>query len=194
MRTSAPPLAPVFRSAIQGRLLALVFLRPEQEQTVTDLADRLAAHVATVHREVIRLSEAGILETRRVGRTRVVRAGNRTPYAPELAALVVKAFGPVPILVELLDRLAGIEEAYVYGSWAERYAGRPGPTPGDIDVLLIGEPDRDDAYALAEEAGRIVGLEVNVVIRTPEAWRSADEGFLRGLRAGTLIPLREAAA
>ena len=194
MRTSAPPLAPVFRSALQGRLLALVFLRPEEDQTLTDLARRLEAHPATVHREVQRLSDAGILETRRVGRTKLVRAGTQAPYAPELAALVVKVFGPVPILVELLTRLAGIDEAYVYGSWAERYAGRPGPTPGDIDVLLIGEPDRDDAYVLAEEAGRIVGLEVNVVIRTPDAWASSDEGFLRGLRAGTLIHLREAAA
>ena len=194
MRTSAPPLAPVFRSALQGRLLALVFLRPEEDQTLTDLARRLDAHPATVHREVQRLSEAGIVETRRVGRTKLVRAGTAAPYGPELAALVLKAFGPVPILTELLTGLAGIDEAYVYGSWAERYTGRPGPTPGDIDVLLIGEPDRDEAYALAEEAGRIIGLEVSVVIRSPGAWASSDEGFLRGLRAGTLIPLREAAA
>src|SRR3990172_1465570 len=185
MRTSAPPLAPVFRSALQGRLLALVFLRPEEDQTLTDLARRLDAHPATVHREVRRLSEAGIVETRRVGRTKLVRAGTAAPYGPELAA---------PILTELLTGLAGIDEAYVYGSWAERYTGRPGPTPGDIDVLLIGEPDRDEAYALAEEAGRIIGLEVSVVIRSPGAWASSDEGFVRGLRAGTLIPLREAAA
>jgi DNA-binding transcriptional ArsR family regulator len=175
-------------------LLALVFLHPDQEQTVTELADRLGAHTTTVHREVQRLSEAGILETHRVGRTRMVRAGNRAPYAPELAALVVKAFGPVPVLAELLTGLAGIDQAFVYGSWAERYAGGPGPPPGDLDVLLIGEPDRDEAYALAEEAGHIIGVEVNVVIRTPEAWRSSDDGFLRGLRAGTLIPLGESAA
>jgi len=194
MRTSAPPLAPVFRSMLQGRLLALVLLRPGEDQTVTDLAHRLDAHPATVHREIQRLSEAGILETRRVGRTRLVRAGTAAPYVPELAALVLKAFGPVPILTELLTRLPGLDAAFVFGSWAERYAGRPGPTPGDIDVLLIGQPDRDQAYALAEEAGRIIGLEVSIVIRSPEAWASSDEGFLRGLRDGTLIPIRESAA
>jgi predicted nucleotidyltransferase len=106
----------------------------------------------------------------------------------------VKAFGPVPILTELLTRLDGVDEAYVFGSWAERYAGRPGPTPGDIDLLLVGEPDRDEAYALAKEAGLIIGrLEVSVVIRTPGAWAASDDGFLQGLRSRTLIPLRDAA-
>jgi DNA-binding transcriptional ArsR family regulator len=187
-------LAPIFRSALQGRLLALAFLRPEEEHTVADLARRLEVDHATVHREVHRLSAAGILQTRRAGRTRLVRAGNQAPFAAELAALVVKAFGPVPLLAELLAGLDGVEEAFVYGSWAERYLGGAGPIPGDIDVIVVGTPDRDRAYALAAEAGRITGLEVNILIRRPEAWRDADDGLLRGIREGTLVDLLGAAA
>ena len=118
----------------------------------------------------------------------------RAPYAPELAALVMKTFGPVPILTELLAHLEDVDEAYVFGSWAERYDGRAGPIPRDIDVIVIGRPDRDRVYALAAEAGRITGLEVDILIRAPDAWRRAEEGLLKGIRQGTLVPLHEAAA
>lgn len=32
--------------------------------------------------------------------------------------------------------------AFNYGSWAARYAQHSGPVPNDIDLLVIGEPDR----------------------------------------------------
>jgi len=38
-----------------------------------------------------------------------------------------------------LSGLAGMEEAFVFGSWAARYLGEPGPAPKDIDVLVVGE-------------------------------------------------------
>ena len=189
MRTSAPPLLPIFRSDVQGRLLALIFARPAEEQTVSDLARRLDAHVSTVHREVDRLSQAGILQTRLLGRTRLVRAGSDSPYVPELAALVLKAFGPVPLLRQLVARIGGVDEAYVFGSWAERYHGVTGPVPGDIDVLLVGRPDREVVHATAAEAGRIAGIAVDIVIRSPETWNAGEEGLIRSIRAGHLVPL-----
>ena len=43
MRTTAPPLLPVFRSHLQGELLAATLLAPNREESLTDLARRLAA-------------------------------------------------------------------------------------------------------------------------------------------------------
>jgi predicted nucleotidyltransferase len=38
--------------------------------------------------------------------------------------------------------LAGIEAAAIFGSWAARAAGEAGPSPVDVDLLVIGRPDR----------------------------------------------------
>src|SRR5437016_501776 len=38
MRTSAPPLLPIFRSELQGRLLALLYAGPDRGHTISDLA------------------------------------------------------------------------------------------------------------------------------------------------------------
>jgi DNA-binding Lrp family transcriptional regulator len=189
MRTSAPPLLPLFRSQLQGRLLAALFTEPGRGRSISELAERLEAHVATVHREVDRLEQAGIIESDRVGRTRVVRASADSPFEPELSSLVLKTFGPVPVLASLLTGVTGIEAAYVFGSWAERYQGLRGVAPRDVDVLVIGRPDRDELYEVAAEAERMIGTSVDVVIRSPEAWTQAEDILVRSVRSGPSVQL-----
>jgi len=189
MRTAAPKLLPIFRSDVQGRLLALVFARPDQARSASELARRLGAHVSTVHREVDRLAEAGILRDTRAGRTRLIEAGTRPAYIQELSGLALKTFEPVPVLGDLLAEIPGVHEAYVFGSWAERYEGIPGPVPEDIDVLVIGRPQREAVYEAANRAREITGLEVDVLIRSERAWGSQEEGLIRAIRQGHLVPL-----
>ena len=154
MRTSAPPLLPIFRSELQGRLLALLYADPDRGHTISELANALSAHVATVQREVARLEEAGILESARVGKSRVVRPNLRSPYAEDLGSLVIKAFGPARVLGSALSKIPGVEEAFVFGSWADRHAGVRGPAPADVDVLVIGRPDAEALDGVALRAGR----------------------------------------
>jgi predicted nucleotidyltransferase len=189
MRTSAPPLFPLFRSQLQGRLLAAVFAEPGSDRSLSELARRLGAHVATVHREVDRLEQVGILQSHRVGRTRVVRANESSPFEPELSSLVLKSFGPVAVLTALLRGITGVEAAYVFGSWAERYQGLRGASPRDVDVLVVGRPDREEIFDLAAEAERLTGTSVDVVIRSGESWRQAQDPIVRSVRSGPSVEL-----
>ena len=88
-------------------------------------------------------------------------------------------FGPAAVLRHALADVAGIERAFIYGSWAARYAQRSGPVPADIDLLVIGAPDRwelDDAVAGAES---VIRREVNVRRITEDAWNEDDSSFKR---------------
>ena len=73
MRSAAPALLPVFRSQLQADILAALLLNPEREYSVTDLARRFDAPLSTVHGEIKRLTEAGLLRRRNVGRSALVR-------------------------------------------------------------------------------------------------------------------------
>ena len=77
MRSDGPVLARTFRSRTQGDLLALVLLHPDQEWTVTELAQQLGVAVTTAQNEVTRLAVGGVPATRKVGRARVLRANHR---------------------------------------------------------------------------------------------------------------------
>ena len=191
MRTEAPLLLPLFRSRGQARLLARVFLRPDERLSLNQLAHELDLDPATVQREADRLEKAGILTSERIGRARLVRPNEGSPFYAELSGLVFKAFGPVPPLRERLKGLAGAEAAFIYGSWASRQAGERGEAPGDIDLLILGRPDRRKLARLCREASEELGFEVSPTVLSKEDWESDATGFIRSIKEQPLIPLIE---
>jgi DNA-binding transcriptional ArsR family regulator len=177
----------VFRSRLVGDLLALLLLDPTRRWTAEELAERIQAPYPTVTKELRRLTQAGLLQTETIGRTKLVRADESNPYFRPLADLIALSFGPPLVIAEEFGKVDGIEDLYIYGSWAARAAGEPGHTPNDIDVLVLGRPDRDDLYDAATRAERRLGREVNTTIRTPEQWRKADDAFARQVRSSPMI-------
>jgi DNA-binding transcriptional ArsR family regulator len=188
---ASPSLLPLLRSRMQGELLARVLLHPEREYSITELAEASGVTPTAVLREVERLVGGGILEDRRVGRSRLVKARTDTPLYRPLSEVIAVTFGPLPLLAEALAGLAGVQEAYIYGSWAARYRGEPGPPPGDVDVLVVGSPDADALFDLAEGVSRRLGREVNVHRISPASWSAADttDPFLTSVRERPLARL-----
>ena len=170
MRSDAPTLAPTFRSRLQGDLLALVLPWPDREWTVSELALRLKAPLTTVQSEVTRLVSGNVLSSRRVGRNRLVRADAANPAVAPLTQLTLVTFGPHTVIADEFAVL-GADRVLLFGSWAARYHGEAGPTPADIDVLVVGDRiDRTESYEAAERAEQRLGLPVNPVLRTSDAW------------------------
>lgn len=187
---ASPSLLPLLRSRMQGELLALLLLHPEREYSITELAEACGVSPTAVLREVERLVGGGILSDRRVGRSRLVKARTDTPLFRPLSELMSVTFGPLPLLAEALSNLPNVREAYIYGSWAARYRGEPGPPPGDVDVLVVGSPDPDALFDLAESVSRRLGREVNVHRITPESWAGdTADPFLTSVRERPLARL-----
>jgi DNA-binding transcriptional ArsR family regulator len=189
-RPPAPPLLPIFRSKQQAELLADVLGDASREESLTDLASRLGIPLASVQREIERAEKAGLVESRRVGKTRLVRANDASPYYEPLVELLVRSFGVPRVLGDALGDVDGIDAAYVFGSWAARWSGEDGPRPvGDIDVLVLGDPDRDALYVVAADAGHRLGREVQVTIREPGWLESGSDAFHDTVVSRPLVPL-----
>ncbi|MBT2471143.1 winged helix-turn-helix transcriptional regulator [Streptomyces sp. ISL-66] len=186
----SPSLLPILRSRMQGELLALVLLHPEREYSITELASEVGVTPTAVLREVDRLTSGGILADRRMGRSRLVKARTDTPLYAPLSDLMSVSFGPLPLLTDALAGLEGVQQAYIYGSWAARYNGEPGPPPADVDVVVVGDPDVDALFDLAEEASTRLRREVNVHRVSAEAWEArTDDPFLTSVRERPLVQL-----
>jgi DNA-binding transcriptional ArsR family regulator len=177
----------LFRSAHQLRLLGELFVRADEPKSIAELSQATGIPQATVSREVARLEEAGVLHTTTRGRLRLVEANDRLPYYSELRSLLLKTIGPAAVLRDRLGAVAGIEEAYIFGSWAARYHGEQGPPPNDIDLLVLGALDLDELYAACRQAEAELRLDVNPVVRTTGEWRRRDRGFLDAVRRGPLV-------
>lgn len=189
MKTKAPPLLPFFRSETQARILAALFLREGEGMSLSDLSRFTGSAVPTVHHEVERLERAGIVVSERVGNVRLVRPNRNLPYFEELRTLLLKTYGPVAVLSGLLREIDGVEEAYVFGSWARRYEGEAGLPPGDIDLLLVGDPDPDHVYEACRKAEEHLRNAVNPSILTLAEWRKPRSGLARAVKEGPRVPV-----
>ncbi len=189
MRSDAPALLPIFRSQRQAQLLALLFLPPAGELTLTELASRLGVTAGAVHAEVERLIEAGLLLDRFVGRSRLIRANLNARAARALSELLLLSFGPERVVAEEFGDLPGAVQVAIDRSWARRYRGEPGPEPADIDVMVIGRPDREAVYAAAERATGRLGIPVNTTVRSPQAWAQDSDALVITAKADAHIVL-----
>lgn len=189
MRTSPPVLLPLLRSQVQGDLLALLYLNPDQEYSITDLATRIGASVKAVQQEVDRLVRTGFLSDRRMGTSRLVRSVRDSILTRPLTDLLAVTYGPLPVLTRGLTGVEGIDRAFIYGSWAARYSGDPGPLPGDVDVLVVGDADLDELDERASSAEAVLQREVGIRRVRPETWEDEKDPFIATVRARRMIEL-----
>jgi DNA-binding transcriptional ArsR family regulator len=189
-RSSAPSLLPILRSQQQGEILALLLGDPDRELSLTEISQLTGAPHPSTYREVQRAEQAGLVTTRKVGNTRLVRANASSPYYAGLADVLTRAFGVPAVLADLLRPVKGIDEAYIYGSWAARHAGEPGRRPvGDIDVLVLGTPDRDQLYQALGLAEGKLGRQVQATVRDADWLNSGSGSFHESVTSRPLLKL-----
>jgi predicted nucleotidyltransferase len=177
---------PVFRSTAQGALLAELLLHPEQEMTLTQLARQVGVPASTAHAEVERLVAAGLFAERYVGRARLLRAGDAPAVRP-MTELVALTFGPIAVVPDEFRSLPGVVRVEIFGSWAARYLGEPGPPPNDLDVLVVGAVDRKEVYAAADRAEERLRIPVNPVVVRSSVYERRDSPLLRQLASSSTV-------
>jgi Winged helix-turn-helix DNA-binding len=183
-------LSPLLRSDAQGDLLALLILQPDREYTLTEIARRVGVSLATVHAEVGRLIAAGLLLERRVGQARLIRAQTEHVLFRPLLELLELTYGPAVVLPDVLAGVPDVREAFIYGSWAARRLGEPGPAPRDIDVVVIGGATQAALGVAGDEATRRLHREVNITRVTPAVWDLGEDLFVRTLTSRPLVPIQ----
>jgi predicted nucleotidyltransferase len=186
--TGTTPALPLFRSAAQAGLLVALYLGDREPRPLTAVAADAGVPVTNAHRELARLVEAGLVAERRVGRQRLVWANESSPLHDPLRELLERAFGAPRVLTDALVGVPGIAVAAIYGSYAARRAGEPGPPPADIDLLVVGDVDTEDLYAAVERAEESISEPINATVLSPEEW-AADTGFTRQVRRRPLLVL-----
>jgi predicted nucleotidyltransferase len=191
MESNPSWLLPLFRSRFTGALLALLYLHPDRDYSLTEAGKAIGASIKVISTEAGRLVTAGLVREARRGQARLIRAETDGPVSRPLTDLLAVTYGPQPVLADLLFGLPGVEQAYIYGSWAARYLGEPGPVPHDVDVLVVGTANEDDLYGIARQAESRLARAVNLSAVSPQYWDTADpaDSFMRHVRERPLVRL-----
>jgi hypothetical protein len=167
----------------------MLLLEPQRTFTIAELVRATGIPQPTVSREVANLTATSVLRVQQLRGRKEISADTDSPIFPELASLMLKTVGPKSVLERLLSDVAGIDGAYIYGSWARRYHGEVGALPADIDILLVGEPDVRAARHRGELASEELARDVNVSVLTAQEWQAEESGFVRQLHQAPLVEL-----
>lgn len=157
MRTS---LAETIWPKARRRIIGLLFSRPDEKWHLRDIARLTNLAPATAQREVVLLSDAGIL-TRRSSGNQVLYSANRAcPIFDELRGIAVKTAGVTdPIRDVLIERAGQIEVAFIFGSVAKG-AAKP---ESDVDLMVIGGVSLRELVPDLAELEDALGRDVNPV-------------------------------
>lgn len=185
-RTATTELLPLWRSEVQPLLLHAV-LYDLSPPTAASVAARYGLDRAVVSREARRLVEAGILHVRVAGRNKELSVDTAHPAIQALRTLVDLTVGPLVDLRALYD-IKGVDQVFIFGSWARRHLGEPGPPPNDVDVLVVGSPDDYEVrIACVEVSGRHSVSVSPVVVTAHEYAHRAHNPLLNDITNSPMI-------
>ncbi len=189
MRSKASELFPVFRSAAQAEILGATLPYPGRAQTISALSRHLSIPLATVSDEVARLVTAELLTRRKVGRSNLLTPNSVNRLLAPLTAIVLATMGPHRLVRDAFSTLAGVDHLIIYGSWAARYRGEVGRPPNDLDVLVVGTPDRAAVYDAAEAVEHRARLPVNPVIASSTRWADPADPLMIQIRSRPTVAI-----
>jgi predicted transcriptional regulator len=146
------------------KILMRLFLNPNQNAYLRELADEFSASPSQVREELRQLDSAGFLESHKNGRQIQYQANRKHPLFHELQSMVQKALGMDRILDSILERLGNLEEAYLIDDYAE------GKDTGIIDLVLVGDIDQENLNDLVRKTERYIDRKIRTLILTSEEW------------------------
>ena len=148
------------RSAIRRRIMALLVLNPERRYHVREIARQVNTSAGTASREVKRLEQAGIVNRTAEGRQVYYQARGGGVLYESVDHIMRRTMGVREALRKRLEGLAGVESALIFGS----YVSGKMRSDSDIDVLIVGKPDRDELTDRLEATQAEVGRAINEVV------------------------------
>src|SRR5271156_6523409 len=168
------------RSKARQKLLAYYFTNPTTRHHLRDLAERLSVDPSNLSKELSRLEREGLFRSEVSGRQKYFELNRKYPLFAEVRGIVAKTVGAAPLIAQSLKKIEGIEEAFLYGS----FAANQQDASSDVDVLVVGKPT---GHVLAEAVGKLerqLGREINYTVMSRkefEARRRRKDAFLENV-------------
>ena len=154
----------------QSQVLGWIFGHSEREFHFSELLRLTQLSSASLQRELNRLSESGIVNSKKFGNLRIFKANQKSPVYQELYSLVKKTLGiDHEISIALVPLHQNLEHALIYGSVAKN----TDTASSDIDLMLVGKNLRlSKILDLLTPVESKIGRKINTTCYTPKEFES----------------------
>lgn len=141
------------------KLLLRFFTNTQAQYHLRGLAEEFGDSTNAVRTELLKLEEAGLLESHAEGKRILYRANANSPFYLDLVKLVGKHLGFEAIAERILERLGDVEAAYIVGDYAK------GIDSGTIEVLFVGNVDHDFLEQMKTKVEAEIGRKIKATVQ-----------------------------
>lgn len=141
-----------------------IFLNPERNVYLRELADEFQASPSHIKNELDQLKSANLLTSRKNGRQVLFSANTKHPVFNELHSMVKKALGMDQVLESIIQRLGNLEQAILIDDYAE------GKDTGIIDLVLIGDIDQENLRDLTQKTEKYIDRKIRILALTTQEY------------------------
>lgn len=154
------------------KLLLKFFSNTSNAAYLRSLAEEFGESTNSVRVELNRLSQAGLLLSEPSGNTILYKANQNSPLFPELKAMVSKYLGFDKIVDQVVRKLGEVELAFITGGYAQ------GLDSGIIDLVLVGEIDRELLFKYVDRTEQIIERKVRPLLLKTSEFEKLKENFV----------------
>ncbi|MBN1687527.1 MAG: nucleotidyltransferase domain-containing protein [Candidatus Omnitrophica bacterium] len=175
------------RSKITRAVLSYLMLHDHAELYVQEMARRLCLDDSNLAKKLVELEKDGLLRSRSRGRERYYSLDPKFPLLKEYRQIVLKTVGLEAVLKNVLSEIKGLEEAYLYGSYARDRMD----SASDVDLLAVGSHSTIDLQKALAKVQKTTDREINLVSMSRQEYdrRKKEDSFIRSLQKTKKVKL-----
>jgi predicted nucleotidyltransferase len=160
-------IARIFKSKTRKELFRLYFTNPDNEYYLRELERNLDIPVSMIRKELAHLEDTGIFLSSKKGNMVYYSLNKSYPLFEELKSIVFKTIGIQGLLKETLNKIRGIEVAFIYGSFAKKEEA----AISDIDLFIMGKIDDSRLLREIRRLEKLLKREINYSIFTTDEFK-----------------------
>ncbi len=175
------------RSKITKAVLSYFILHDYAQMYVLEIARRLNLDGSNLAKKLRELEEEGILKSDERGKERYYSLNKTFPLLKEYKQIILKTIGIEGLLKDLLRDISGIDEAYLFGSYAKDQMD----SASDIDLLAVGDHDTVELRKQLSQVQKTTDREINLVSMSRAEYekRKKQDSFIQLLEKSKKVKL-----
>jgi len=167
------------KSKAREKILQLFFSDSSKRYYLRELERILDVPVGNIRRELLSLEKTGLFKCEKMGKQVYYFLNKDSAFFEDFKNIVFKTIGVQGKLKKELEKIKGIEQAFIFGSFAKNKEN----TSSDIDLMIIGKVDED---LLISKISKLEGLfkrDINYHLIDEEEWKekSKKDSFIKNI-------------
>lgn len=175
------------KSKAREKLLQLFFSDSSKRYYLRELERILDVPVGNIRRELLSLEKIGLFKREKAGKQVYYFLNKDSALFEDFKNIVFKTIGVQGELKKELEKIKGIKQAFIYGSFAKDKED----SLSDIDLMIIGKIDEDLLISKISKLENLFKREINYHLIDEEEWeeKSKKDSFVKNVISGPKIKI-----